>query len=240
MSLAVDASSPIRWAGAVGVSTNVPSASFTPPAGSLAVLTIESDTAGTASLDNVDWTPVTSGLTWTNRVERDPPESSRGGHASIWTAPIPSSVAMTVDVSRTTGGAVNLRVSCKLYVVTGQHASPIGNVVEGDSATNNLTTSAITTTVGSLAFFAGNDWNTNGTPGSSDLTPDAANYSGQVSVISGYKTAGTTSTTANLDAGGAGAAAWNYVGLEILAAAGGGETFPAGHSRQFQSPLLRM
>jgi hypothetical protein len=119
-------------------------------------------------------------------------------------------------------------VSAKVYVVTGQHATQAWTNAEGSSATNNLTTTSLTTTAnGSLLFAVGTEWNALGAggsgPTSSDLTYDSASYSGAVDAISGYKAVTTSGTaaTANLDAAGASAAVWNYCLLEVVAAAGG-------------------
>lgn len=163
------------------------------------------------------------GLTWTNRGERDGGDAgAQGGHASVYTSTATAASAMTVSVRRTvTGGSTN-RISVKIYVVTGQHATPAGGVNEGSSTTNNLTTGAVTTTGNnSLVFIAGTEWNARGLPTSSDLTADAADYPASLDVISGYKAVATSGTaaTGNLDAGSTTAAAWNWVGLEILAAA---------------------
>ena len=129
-------------------------------------------------------------------------------------------------VRRTAGDGGTNRISAKGYVVTGQHASPIGANGEGSSTTNNITPTVFTSTgENSFGFGAACDWSANGTPASSDLTEDAADYAGAISVEDGYKDLGASGAeTMNFDAAGTGAATWNWVALEILAAADAGDT----------------
>jgi hypothetical protein len=147
-------------------------------------------------------------------------------------------VATTVSIQHQTLSAGTDRMSAKLLVLTGQAASPFGNVLTGSSTTNNLTTAALTTTVGSFVGWSGCEWNAlAGSPASTDLTLDSIVYTSQIGVASGYKTATTTSTTANLDAGGSAAAAWNWVALEILAASGGGAAASLPPVQDFLQPV---
>lgn len=224
MAIAIDASSPIRFTGTPANNVDITSASFTPPAGSVLVVCVSADTNG--NTDNITISVSGSSLTWTNRVERDPGDSSLASHASIWTAVQPSSVSMTVSVRRTAGNGSTGRISVKVYVVTGADTTtPNGAVGENNSTTNNITPNAYTSTVNnSRGFGCATDWNQLGTPTSTD-TEDGADYSGAISVISLFKAADTatsgTTVTMNFDAGGTGTAEWNWVALEILPGAGG-------------------
>ena len=224
MALAVDSSSPVRWSAVTADNADTTSASFTPPSGSLLVAAVEGDfNDGPPPLDPT-FVVATSGLTWTLQTKRTPLEggSSSQGYASLWTAPVVTGAAMTIAVRRTTTSGGTDRVSCKAYVVTGQHASPIGNVAENSSTTNNLTASGLTSAAAnSMMFVAATDWAQLGVPVSSDLTEDVADYSGAISVVDGYKLlGGAGAQTANLDAGGSGTAQWNWCALEIKEATG--------------------
>lgn len=226
MGIAIDASTPIRWTGTPNDSVALTSASFTPPAGSLLVLCLSSDS--TASQSPV-FTVATTGLTWTKQIQKDFAATGENGHASIWTCPQASSAARTCAVTRGSGSLGGTkRVSCKLYAITGQDASPVGASGGGGSTTNNMTASIfISTGANSLAVACATDWAQLGVPTSSDLTVDGGDYSGAVSVMSGYKALGSIgSQTANIHAGSAGTPNWNWVALEILAPAATGIVVP--------------
>lgn len=229
MALAIDGSSPVRFSrgaggGSIGNYTAV-SASFTAPAGSLLVVVAEFDQyydafgggAGTNTTSISD----SGGLTWTKRVERN-----FDAIATIWTAPVPTAAARTVSVSR--NGSYDIPITAKVYVVTGQHASPIGASGSGSTTSNNSSPTIYTGgAAGSLAFVSMVDWSAPGAPSSSDLTEDAGHVAGQISYMSGYKTGASGSNTANLDAGGTSSAQITWVALEILAAAGGSDSLTA-------------
>jgi hypothetical protein len=226
MAIAIDASSPIRFTGTPANGVDITSASFTAPANSLLVAHVSADTNG--SSENITISVSDSGgLTWTNRVERDPGDAgAEAGHASIWTAEQPSSASRTVSVRRTAGNGSTNRISVKVEVATGADigGDPIGNVAEGSSTTNNITPNTYTSSANnSRGFGCGTCWNQLGTPTSTD-TEDGADYSGAISVVSLYKAANTptsgTVVTMNFDAGGTGAAAWNWVALEVLPSTG--------------------
>lgn len=224
MAISVDAATIARFTGTPADNVDITSASFTPPANSLLVVTIEGDGSGTG---NMTFSCSGGSLTYAEQTKRSQSETSaNGGVAAIWTAVVGGSPAsMTVSVRRTSANGGSNRLSVKVYIVTGQHASaPIGAVGEGSSTTQNLTASAYTSTANnSRGFAAGNDWAAKGAPTSTD-TADSAHYASQVSVVSLYKAADTatsgTSVTFNFDAAGP-APAWNWCALEILPAAGG-------------------
>jgi hypothetical protein len=228
MALAIDASTPIRWTGTPAQNVDITSASFTAPSGALLVMCVGGDTSS-GGVTNTLSASDSGGLTWTSRGKRDGNENPpNGGISEIFTAVTVSAVARTASVRRTTTGGGTNRLSAKLYVVTGQDASPIGNAAEGGSTTNNLTATGPTTTAAnSYVFYAATEWNQLGSPTSSDLTEDAFDHASQVSGLSGYEAVATAgATTANLDAGGTGAAAWGFIGLEIKEGAGGGGSRP--------------
>lgn len=220
MAIAIDGSSPVRFTGTPANGVDITSASFTAPANSVIAVCVSADTNG--SSENITISVSDSGgLTWTNRVERDPGDAgAEAGHASIWTAVQVTSASRTVSVRRTAGNGSTNRISVKVYVVTGADTTtPTGATGEGSSTTNNITPNAYTSTVNnSRGFGCGTDWNQLGTPTSTD-TEDAADYAGAISVISLFKAADTATSgstvTMNFDAGGTGTAAWNWVALEI-------------------------
>jgi hypothetical protein len=214
----VDGSTPIRWTGTPAQNVDITSAAFTAPSGAVLVACLtadtQSNTAETFSFSD------SGGLTWTKRIQCDKANFAAvtGGHSAIWTATTVSAVSRTVSVRRTS--TVANRISAKCYVVTGQHASPFGATGSNWDTTNNVTAAIFTSTAAnSFAFVAATDWNQRGSPVSSDLTEDSADYAGTISVTSGYKDcAATGAQTANLDAGGTSAAAWTWAALEIKAA----------------------
>lgn len=214
MAIAVDASGtgvPVaRATGTVNVATT---ATFTPPDGCLLVACVNCNTNPT----NGATAAVTGGsLTWTQNAEADfDTEGAGSGHSSMWTAPVTVGVSMTV-VATIVGGSN--RVDCKVYVVTGQHASPIGASGHGRSTTNNINVGYTSTANSSRAFAVGTEWQSLGVPSSTD-TADAAAYGSTLSVESVYKAADTatsgTAVTVNLDAAGTGTPEWMWCALEI-------------------------
>lgn len=213
-----------RWTGTPGNGTDITSASFTPANNSLLVVCISADSSSSSAAQTI---AVSGGsLTWTARVERNAGESgANGGYAGIFTAPVSTGASMTVSVRRSAGTGGSNRLSAKVYVVTGQNASPIGTNGEGSSGTNNLSAAAYTSTVNnSRAFGAATDWNALGAgstnPTSTDSGSPGATYSGQIDALSVYKAADTatsgTAVTLNFDAAGASAPLWNWCALEIV------------------------
>lgn len=222
MAITVD-DSVARWSGSVSAAgpVNITSGSFTPPNNSLLVLCISLDTAA-----NTNVTPTVSGggLTWTLRAEADEgtDTTTSGGHASIYTAPVTTGSSMTIVVG--TSEATTRQCSCKVYIVTGQHASPIGASSNAHSTTNNATLSVTATGAGRM-FGCGTDWNALGAGTTSPTSTDvesADTFSGAIDVISAYASSDHTSGSVgiNFDAAGASAPDWNLAVLEILAAAG--------------------
>lgn len=225
MAISVDASV-VRWTGTPAGTTAITSASFTPSNGSLLVLAINFDEA----TDSENLTLQVSGgsLTWTERVRRGAVEAGAGG-AAIWTAPVVTGASMTVSVARNQSSAGSNRLSAKLYVVTGQHASPIGNSNSANWTTNPQSLSITAAGAGRL-FGCGTDWNQTGIPVSTD-TEDGADYSGNISVMSAYKAADHASGSQSIQFDPVGTPTGNIVVLEILAAAGGGGGFQTAWAR---------
>ena len=85
--LAEDASTPAAFSSSTLTTT---SASFTPPASSLLVLTVQLN--GGAGSVTATISDTLGGLTWTNRAIQN---SAGNGLSGIWTAPVPAAVAAT-------------------------------------------------------------------------------------------------------------------------------------------------
>lgn len=215
MAIAVDATV-ARWTGTPSGGGTAVSGSFTPADGSLLVCCINCDESPGPNVV----TPSGGSLTWTERVSRGQADATEG-LASIWTAPVVTGASMTVTLTRTSGDAGSARrVSGKVYIVTGQHASPIGNSNEADWTTNPQSLSITAAGAGRL-FGCGTDWNQTGVPVSTD-TEDGADYTGAISVMSAYKAADHASGSQSIQFDPVGTPTGNIVVLEILAAAGGG------------------
>lgn len=235
--VAVDASSPIRFTGTPANGGTIVSASFTAPANSLIVCVITGD--GDTSTHGAVTRTVTDsgGLTWTNQVTRAVNETTDGGMSQIATAIQTTSAARTVTIteSHSLQTTTGLRVSVKIYVFTGADiaGTPVDTVTasnEGGSATNNLTTTSVTPGANGMLVVGGTDWVALGVPASSDLTADAADYAGAISVISGTKAVSSgVGATANLDAAGTAAAQWKWCQIVVRESGGEGGGTPSGH-----------
>jgi hypothetical protein len=218
MAISVDASV-ARWTGTPSGGGTALSGSFTPANNSLLVCCINCDESPGPNVV----TPSGGGWAWTERVARGQTDSAEG-LASIWTAPVTTGASMTITLTRTSGDAGSARrVSGKVYIVTGQHASPIGNSNEADWTTNPQSLAVTAAGAGRL-FGCGTDWNQTGTPVSTD-TEDGADYAGSISVMSAYKAADHASGSQSIQFDPVGTPSGNVVILEILAAASGDTLF---------------
>lgn len=207
MAIAIDASSPVRWSAVLtSGGAGMTSAPFTAPANAWLELTVSMD--GHTSGQNVFGTLNVSdsgSLVWTERVRRSQTESVDGGASVILTARTTSAVERTVLITRTAGGTVTKRCSAKLYVKTsvdvdGTPIDTVGANNEGGSTANPLTTTSVTPGATGQLTAVTTEWQQLGLLTSSDLTLDTADYTGAISVASGYKacTSG-VGVTANLD-----------------------------------------
>jgi hypothetical protein len=213
VAVAVDSSTPSRWSAFLAPAATMDSASFTAPANSFLVLTIECDGNDDLEYTNGFATPSVSlstgtALTWTKRVERTWSEATQGGQSVIWTAPAVTSEARVVRVTKDINSISTRRTSAKLYVVTGVDLAgtpvdTVGASNEGGSTTNDIATTSITPGANGMLFVADTDWTQKGVFTSSDLTIDTADYAGEISVCSGYKTCTSgAGVTADLNAAG--------------------------------------
>jgi len=195
-------------------------ASFTAPAGSLLVACVHSDGTMTHAVGNNG-----TALTWT-LIARQSRASTGTGSAAAFVAPV-STLRSGLTVTWT--GSFADDVGFKVYVVTGADlADPVGAQAAGTSTQNVLTTTAITTEkASSLGFIVADEFGTDGTTTSPDLTA-FFNYDvvGRIAGGSGYKRLGAAGTgaTFTLDMAGTATADWNWVAFEIRGAGTGGAT----------------
>jgi hypothetical protein len=195
------------WARTSG-SAAATSASFSVVSGDLIVVGISGDNPGSSFA-----APTNSGtaFTWTLR------QTSTGyATTKMYTAPATASQSMTVTLP-----ASSEKQAAFLWVVSGQHASPIGSGSGGADANTNVVNQNYTPqAAGSVTFVFASDWLETGVPTSSNLTNTVhGNQTGYQETFVGRKANATTSATSfNLDAAGAGGTNWSYTWQEILAA----------------------
>jgi hypothetical protein len=237
--IAIDASSPIRVTH-TGDCTfqpaqpTVTTAAFNPPANSVLLVLVNADASSDNSITfqdpNIVITNNGAALTWTMIAQRDAFDDAtgNGGHASAFYTTLSSARSgMTITVTNSvpdTGPPdpfADCSLSAKAYVVTGADtSSPIGNKAEGSSASNNLTTTAYTTSVANTRGFAvGTDFNSHGGPTTDGTaTADSFDVVGTTEGISMYKNSDTatlgSSVTFNMVT--SAPALWNWVSFEVL------------------------
>ena len=228
MAVAVDSSTPARWAASVANGGSLTSASFTAPADALLVACVshDGDTGGGGNNFGTCTVSDSGGLTWTQRVARLESEATDGGAALIFTARTTSAVSRTVTAARSAGGSQSKRASVKLYVLTGVDVdgTPVDAVTasnEGGSSTNNLNTTSVTPGGTGLLVCCDCDWNALGLfQTSSNLTGDTAHYAGEISVYSGYRTCTSgVGVSGNLNAAGTSTAQHKWCQVVVREAA---------------------
>lgn len=196
--------SPTLVTASFGAST-VATGSFSPPVGSLlvaAVATVNGEVTGLSG----------GSLTWTRRVQ-----SISTFYVEMWTAPAPSGgsgITASAGLDGITAAAL------KVWVLTGQHASPIGTTGTGATTTNNAAVNAYTSTgSASRGFIVAVDGGTGGTPSSTDDEEAfGTSFFGLAATKAANSGASGSTIQFNLDASGTGAADWEWAALEILAA----------------------
>lgn len=183
----------------------VTTATFNPPAQSLIAVGIVAAEAITGVSGG--------GLTWTVRVQR-----STSGQVEWWTAPnLSAQTGVTVTVSAP-GGIFAAHIAAKAYVLTGVDlTNPVGATGNNSTTTNNATVTGYTSTRSeSRGLIAALDASGQGLPTSTD---DEVAFSGDLDGLIAVKSLDTplagTGVTFNLDAGGSGAASWQWAAIEI-------------------------
>lgn len=196
-------------------------ASFTPPNNSLLVICVSYDADGAGA---TTFNFLGGSLTYTERAKADGTTHNQATVSAIWTAPVTTGVSMTVraGVSTTTHSDYTW-LSQKVYIVTGQHASPIGASAVGYTTTDPTNASLTATGDGRLFGVVG-DWD----PGTTALTTstdveESVNLAGATGVTytSAYKAADHTagSQSINFDFASVPPSA-NWALLEILTTGG--------------------
>jgi hypothetical protein len=181
------------------------SASFSANSGEILVIGVGRDGGGAPV------SPTTSpSLTVTSRAQ----DTAHAG-TQIYTAPVTSTTSYTITLPASAEKHAGF-----VWVVAGQHASPIGVASNGNSTTNNINPAYTASAAGSVIFVASSEWQELGTPTSSNLTNTVhGNHAGWTENFVGRKlNVSAGATTFNLDAAGSGTANWSYVYLEILKA----------------------
>lgn len=215
MALAVDTSTP-----ALAAASNDPwtTASFTPPNDSLLVAVVMADWfVSTPTI-----TVTSTGLTFTSRIKVG---ALNEGVVEIFTAPVGASGGTARTVSATTSLASDVG-GIKVYVITGQHATPVDTTGSGSSTTNNITPTVLTTGFdGCWVFGGGTEWNSNGVPTSTDVGEGFDDA--DLSLICVRKSAATSpagAVTLNFDSFGGSAAQWTWAAISIRPTATSGVT----------------
>lgn len=191
MAVLVDASTPARASVATTAGgATVVTASFTPPNNSFLVACLEADTSAAEAFT---MTASGGGLTWTKQAERNGTDTTAGGYAGIFTAPVTTGASMTVTLTRTQAAANSGRMSLKVYVLTGADngGTPVDTITASNTGTGATQTDQALTTLTpgatGLLMVAATEWNALGACSSSDLTADHAEYASILDVIDGYK-----------------------------------------------------
>lgn len=158
-------------------------------------------------------TPTNSGtaFTWTSRAV-----NSVWGHSRIFTAPVTATQNMTVTIP-----ADGMKCFGYIWVVSGQHASPIGGGTgNGNATTNTINPSYTADAAGSVTFVVGSEWQETGTPTSSNLTGFThGNYTGWTEAFAGRRANASAGLTSfHVDAAGSGGTNFTYSFVEILPA----------------------
>jgi hypothetical protein len=227
MAVALDGSSPVRFAGVIVVAGGaITSASFTAPTDAYLTICVQYDGGNSANVGTVTASD-SGGLTWTKQVEHEADEATLGGGSAIFTARTTSSVSRTVSINRTGGASGDLQFSAKCYVWTGVdvNGTPIDSITannEGGSLTNNINTTSLTPGATGVLLVSDTDWAASGVfEASSDLTQDTATYGSAISACSGYKTCTSgVGVTGNLNAAGSAAAQHKWTQIIIRQAVG--------------------
>lgn len=220
--LALHASAP---AAVLNNATSATTASFTPPLGALVVV-VTAGSALTQQNPAVGLTDTGSGLSSWTLVDRANPNTTGsgggGGVVTVHWATVTASVAMTITATITSGSAPTW---IKTYVITGaQNAGPIGVSAKGFATTNQLNTTAVTTTTADAWFLlASVDWtaSSDGTYVSTtqDIGVDQFNQRAPADVLgglAGFKAVATpASTSAHADSPGTGSREWHYIVAEV-------------------------
>lgn len=248
MAIAVDASSPAQVVSANNTTTTVTTATFSPPAGSVLVAIVDSNSSTASSVQTITCSNTGTALTWSTAVHADGAVTGQGTAISVLYA-VNASAQTNITVTATVSDATNARHALRVLVLTGANtASPVGNtnraLYAGATASTSLTTSA-----GSLVAAGSVDWFTAGGPTGGTVANQTTFTNADVNGSTGYilgTSAGTT--TASFTGYGAGSGG-NVAAAEFtvasgasfsgsVALSGSGALAPAGKPAVAGSPAL--
>lgn len=231
MALAIDASSPATAVNtSFSATLTVTTASFTPPANSLLVVLWSADEptgpAGTPSITDSRGTPLT--YTLQQFCHGGSPTPSNPGQAAIWTAPVPTSSAMTITV--TNNVTVNgFDSALRVLVITDGGQPTVGTSSKNSATGTSMAMTYTATQTGSWGFGCYVDWDEVTTPsGGTGTTLIDNGDTGNVRYGFARRTTADGSsgsaTTLNLNLT-TSSAHMNWAAVEILPNAGGGSNF---------------
>jgi hypothetical protein len=201
---------------------SIVSNAFSPPDNSLLICAVMLDRGGELS-QNLTVSNSGTARTWTSAVKRTFTESGNTyEHVELFYALNPTAQSNITVTATYGGGGATFAWAQAIDVWTGHNTStPIGAVGEGNSTTNNITPNALTTTgANSRVIGFGVDWQSLGTPTTSDQSnatwTNATFESGILLSKSADTPSSGTVVTLNFDAATTAAAGWAWVALEIL------------------------
>lgn len=211
--------------------TQMQSGTFTAPANSLLVVCIEHDGNNSTVGGTITVTPglFTGGtLVWTLVAARLVTDTTEGGAAYIFTAPMGARISRSLLIPSTwsLSPGTGLRRSAQAYVVVGadNDIAQATAANSGGDLNNQISTTAITPDRDGLLFVADTDYSASGVfTASSNLTsPDGGtDYAGEISVYDGYRRAYRgVSVSGDLNAFGAAAVQHKWVQALIRNAQG--------------------
>jgi hypothetical protein len=215
--------------GYAGTTIVVATASFSVSTDDLIVLCVSTISTAAEAITNVTATKSAGTATvgsFTSRVANyGTTTTGEYGGGCILTAPVTAGGTATITTTGTeASGYSDISMSVKAYVVSGQHASPIGNTgtLRNTGGTSDWSPTLLTSSGDGRAFYAAGYYVDPGvTATSSDV--ESATSSLYESVFSAYKTAdhaGVGSVAGNIVSGDT-YHLWGVAALEILSAGGG-------------------
>lgn len=214
MAIAIDASSPTV---VIGSTTNIQTATFSPPAGVILVACLLGD-GGRASWSVSN---TVASLTWNTIFHVYP--GSTGGSASAYYAYLPGGASnMAVSAAGANAGGDNT-CAIKVYVVTGADTSTaVGATSTGGTTdtANVLSHTVVPQVANSLGIMVAEEFVNLGVSTSSNTTFEDASAGGSIGGGFGYRVMGAAggTETFTFDAFGAAAAQWAWGILEIRSA----------------------
>lgn len=220
MAIALDGSTPAGVSQTNGATTTVVSNSFSPPAGSVLVVSWVGNTAiGNPSAPSIS---NTGGLTFTQQNWRSSADSGGAhGQAAIWTA-VAASAPGSMTVTVTTGsGSGDRHARLQVEVFSGvDNGSPVAATNEGTDSGGALDNLSYTSSVAnSVGVAAVSDWDvtsTTFTAAAGTTVDDSASVASSINAATLRQTTPTTSgSTITLGLTSPTSTNWNYAWVEL-------------------------